>query len=783
MRCQNLLKQHVAGIVAIIGFAITAAFADECIFVSPTGDDNASGTYAAPYKTIAKAKQRVRAIKLTATGPIGVFIRAGIYYLDSTLTFAPEDCGTAASPITYSSYKGEKVVISGGRKITSAWTGTTTMTTTLPMNLKLDQLFLNGKRQIMARYPNYDSSKTLQGFAADAFSPARAARWANVTEGPGYIRAIHWAEWGGQSFIITGKNAANTITQQWVGDNNRGSGINATERMVENLFEELDSPGEWFYRKSTGVLYFMPPTGTNMSTATLEYTLLEELFKVVGTATTRATYLTFNNFTFTQTNRTLFSRPYEKLLGGDWCIVRAGTIFITNAENITVKHCKFDQVGGNAVFISGYNRNHRIYNNIFTSAGATCVAIVGLRSAVRNPQTTENYNTTMPDSTPGPLTQDFPSGVVVDNNSMTDLGVFEKQTSAVQISMSSKITVRHNSVRYCPRAGLNINDGTWGGHILEFNDVIESVRETGDHGPINAWGRDRYWMYGGVCNGCNGLLKRPYCLLDAMYTTIIRNNRVEDHARGGQGIDMDDGVTNYDIYNNLTIGCGIKNREGFYRKNHNNIIIDNGFYAHAWFAGARDSIYKNIMVPGWYNNALDKVTVPETQTYIDYNLYTGGIPGFSKDVGLDAHSVSADPQFINAAAKDYRVKSTSPALALGFVNFPMDSFGRMNVPIDSLGSACVTSIVPRNLPAISFDGIEKNRSGLTVRYILTQKERVSISLYTMDGRMIAKSVNRSENSGSHATFWKWDQRMQSGMFAVVLQAGDKKIIRKVSRID
>jgi len=34
-----------------------------------------------------------------------------------------------------------------------------------------------------------------------------------------------------------------------VGDNNRGSGLHATYRMVENLYEELDAAGEWFYRK------------------------------------------------------------------------------------------------------------------------------------------------------------------------------------------------------------------------------------------------------------------------------------------------------------------------------------------------------------------------------------------------------------------------------------------------------------------------------------------------------------------------------------------------------
>ena len=43
--------------------------------------------------------------------------------------------------------------------------------------------------------------------------------------------------------------------------------------------------------------------------------------------------------------------------------------------------------------------------------------------------------------------------------------------------------------------------------------------------------------------------------------------------------------------------------------------------------------------------------------------------------GRDEHSIVADAQFVDPARGDYRVKDGSPALALGFVNFPMDQFG------------------------------------------------------------------------------------------------------------
>lgn len=40
-----------------------------------------------------------------------------------------------------------------------------------------------------------------------------------------------------------------------------------------------------------------------------------------------------------------------------------------------------------------------------------------------------------------------------------------------------------------PRAGVNINDGFGGGNVLERNLIINTCRESGDHGPFNSWDR------------------------------------------------------------------------------------------------------------------------------------------------------------------------------------------------------------------------------------------------------------------------------------------------------
>jgi hypothetical protein len=671
------------------------------VYVSPTGDDKNAGSISAPIATFAAARDKADQLKAGNT-PVTVFFRAGTYYLDTPVVFGPANSGTAQAPIVYAAYPGEKAVISGGIKVTSAWAVSSgqIMVTTIATNLKVDQLFLNGTRQILARYPNFDSTKILDGFASSCIGTARVALWNNPTEGPGYIRGLQTSLWGGESFIITGKNATNTITQQWVGDNNRGSLLHASYRMVENIFEELDAPGEWYYSKPTGKLYFYPPAGADLGSAVIELASQDELVRIVGTSASKVQYLSFKGLTFTHTYRTLFSKTYEGILQSDWCLARAGCMFIQDAERIRVESCLFDQIGGNGIFMSGYNRNHVVYNNTFTDAGASCVLMVGLQSAVRCPSSWST-TATCTDKTPGPLTADYPAFIRVDNNRMDHFGRFEKQTSGVDLSMTEMDTVRHNTIDNCPRAGINFTDGCWGGHVVEYNWVYKSVLETGDHGPFNAWGRDRNSRWPDDSSATK---------LDAMYTTIVRNNRFEGPS-GDFGIDLDDQASNYMQYNNLLLGGGLKLQWNRYNTYLNNIVARGGnVQFHGVWTKSADYAARNILFgPYIYGTCCFSTgaSIPDSiknniKQFDSNVVYNSGNPptitawGSTTTLytwaqwqaaGLDAHSSIADPLFTDTTRVwanysprgDFSVKAGSPALTLGFKNFPMDSFGVMQV--------------------------------------------------------------------------------------------------------
>ena len=663
------------------------------IYVSPTGDDANDGSIDHPLKTLTAARDLADKRKVNNT-PVTVNLRAGTYYLGAPVEFGPSNSGTANAPIVYAAYGSEKPVISGAIKVTPTWTASSgsVQVATIDKDLKVDQLFLNGKRQVLARYPNYDATKILDGHAADCIDASRVGKWADPTEGPGYIRAEHDSQWGGNDFIITGKSGT-TVTYKWVGDNNRGQGMNTNLRMVENIFEELDAPGEWYYKKSTGQLYFYPPTGTDLTSATIELASQDELFRVVGTsATATVQYITFKGLTFTGTYRTLFSKPYEFLLQGDWAIARAGTVFMTNAENIRVDSCLFDQVGGNGVFMSGHNRNNAVVNSDFEDAGASCVAIVGLQSAVRCAAKSYGNAPTCTDKTPGPQTDDYPAATLVENNTMYNFGRFEKQVAGVQTSMSSKNTIRHNTIHKMPRAGINFSDGCWGGHLVEWNWVYDAVLETSDHGPLNAWGRDRNLLFQNDPTATK---------LDAVDTTTIQNNRFEI-AAPMFGIDLDDQSSNYMQTNNLLIGGGLKVQWSRYNTYVNNILVNGAVIdIHSPWDNSNHIVKNNIVVDdvvySFYSiNNLSTDVKAKIET-LDYNVFYNagkdprlctwlnrGSNPFTWSqwiaAGLDAHSVVADPMFTSATTGDYTVKDGSPALTLGFKNFPMTGFGVTSGP-------------------------------------------------------------------------------------------------------
>lgn len=645
-------------------------------YVSPAGDDSAPGTEAKPFRTPARAQAAARQAK----DPKGttVTLRGGTYYLADTLVFTSADSGTPEAPVVWQASKGETPVFSGGTRLDLRWEPFRDgiFKAQVPEGFTTDQLFVDGERQVLARYPDFDPAvRILGGYSKDAFSPARAARWADPRGG--FIHAMHQHMWGDFHYVITGKDASGAVTYEGGWQNNRRMGMHPEHRFVENLFEELDAPGEWFLDAKARTLYFLPPAGKDMAKAVVEGVRLRHLVEFRGDERDRVTSISLKGITFRHTART-FMENKEPLLRSDWTTYRGGAVWFRGAMECSLEDSVIDQVGGHGVFVDGYNRHVTLRGCEIVRAGGNGIAFVGRPGAVQSPlfEYGQVQDLASIQRTPGPRSQDYPGDCLVDDCLIYLSGRVEKQTAGVQIAMSRGIRVRDCSIYDVPRAGINIGDGCWGGHVIEGCDIFDTVKETGDHGSFNSWGRDRFWRPDNA--EVEAWVKEVpgLPLLDTMRPVLLRNNRWRcDH---GWDIDLDDGTSNYIIRDNLCLNGGLKNREGYHRVVENNVIVGNSFHPHVWYKDSQDVFRHNIVFTPYQPIRVGKPWGKE----VDSNLLhatgaTGATPAkvLQEQSGRDERSVVADARFIDPSRGDYRVKDGSPALALGFRNFPMDRFG------------------------------------------------------------------------------------------------------------
>ncbi len=661
-------------------------------YVSPSGSDKNTGTLESPFATIAQAQAAVRKHKSTHSDEgVTVYLREGKYYLTQPVVFAADDGGSAKAPVVYTAYQDEVPQILGGEKLDGLkWAkhNNNVYKTKVPKGLVFETLFVNGEQQILARYPNYtEDAPAFNGVAADALSKERVAKWKDPTYG--YFHAMHKARWGGVHYQITGKKNKSEVKLEGGTQNNRGSSKHAMFRFVENIFEELDDVHEWYLDRTTSELYWYPPANFEFDQAQFEVAAQEQLFVFKGSLEDPVRHLSIKGLTLKRTIRT-FMKTADRLLRSDWTIYRGGVVHFEGTENCALRDCNLSDLGGNAVFFNHYNKDCSVEGCHIYNVGGSGVCFVGDIKTVWH----ENYNIgEAPDLdgmnfTRGPKTNNYPQNCSVDNNLIHNIGMVEKQTAGVHISLSAYITVSRNSIYDVPRAGINISEGKWGGHILEYNDVFLTVQETHDHGAFNSWGRDRYYTKNRGAAG-DRVAVHGYDLvkLDMLEKIVIRNNRFRcDH---GWDIDLDDGSAWYEVYNNVCLSGGIKLRDGMLRTVYNNLNINNSMNLHVWLKNSGDVVTNNISTHGYF-----PIGMRNWGKLLDKNLFfqKESLKKIQNSYGTDANSVYGDPEFADPESGDYTVTNSKLAKAIGWSNFPMDQFG---VQKPSLKAIALTPEFPK----------------------------------------------------------------------------------------
>jgi Carbohydrate esterase 2 N-terminal len=280
-----------------VAAAASSASSSTSLYVSPTGSGTACSA-AAPC-SLSQARTEVRALAPSMTGDIDIELLGGTYRLTSTFQLGPQDSGENGHNVVYQAAAGQTPVITGAEQVTG-WSeydpSKGIYRAAVPVGTQSSQLFVNGVRAQRARSALNPSGFTLSG-SSFVTSDSSYASFTNQSQ----IQIVDDNDWkqmrcplssitatssGGSSLNVNPTCFANNNTNvPNAGFPFNGSGLPALNGIswIENAYQLLSQPGQFYLDSGAGYLYYIPLSGQSMATADVELPTQQELVDLSGT--------------------------------------------------------------------------------------------------------------------------------------------------------------------------------------------------------------------------------------------------------------------------------------------------------------------------------------------------------------------------------------------------------------------------------------------------------------------------------------------------------------------
>jgi hypothetical protein len=390
--------------------------------------------------------------------------------------------------------------------------------------------------------PAGDNYGVPRGFTVKKGALPHIANWSKPTTG--FVHAFHSGYWGSWVFQIASVNSTQNRIMFGRGGFQEARGSRSGGAFyVANIFEELDSPNEWFLDKDTRTLYFMP---NETMPKVFVASQIPCLISISGSDHENSVNnVSVKGLILTETSRT-YMRDYMVPGGGDWSVHRGGTMYLTNTRNITVTRNLFTQLGSNGLALIDYNDATTITLNEYVWLADSAIILVGSTNGI------DGFSM---------VTQ--PANTLIQSNLIHETGIYIKQSSPVLIAVSRSVSVVGNLMFNMPRAAININDGFYGNHTISWNVLFNSVRETSDHGHINSWDRQPF-LSDGLQPGVPSLRQ---------HESYIHHNTLFNNYHSLFPLDHDDGSCFYEDSYNFQVYTGRKNYLGHSKSDHHQIYV------------------------------------------------------------------------------------------------------------------------------------------------------------------------------------------------------------------
>ena len=444
-------------------------------------------------------------------------------------------------------------------------------------------------------------------------------------------RPARWANWMFEVDASKYDAVANNFTFGYGGFQGARGSDKGGDFFIENVFEELDNPGEFFHDEKTGKLYlYHNGTGAPPAATTIVVPQQQVLVNVSGTQWDPVKDVNLAGVTYTAAAYT-YMEPHGVPSAGDWALERMGAVFLQGTEGAVIEGCTFERLDGNAVMISGFNRNATVRHSDFSFIGGNAIASWGYTNETATDRGRPGIVAlNAPDAGIDGTDGEHPRYNQIISNTAREVGLYEKQSSFYVQAKTAQSFIQGNVFFNGPRAGINSNDGFGGGDDISRNLVFSSCRESGDHGPFNSWDRQPFLTT--VRDGTPSITPA---------VRTIHHNFFIDNYSPQENVDNDDGSAYYNTHDNFFVygGNGMKNDFGGHDNYHHGNIYGwvgqaIGFYDAPMLDGHEDKFYNNQVVMTGTNFGSPTCT-GTGQTQIHDNKYytsTGKMTECSKDL-------------------------------------------------------------------------------------------------------------------------------------------------------
>ncbi|NLX99134.1 MAG: right-handed parallel beta-helix repeat-containing protein [Rhodopirellula sp.] len=660
---------------------------------------------------------------------IAVLLRGGTYRVTDTIVFSLEDSGSDDQRITYAAYPGEVPILSAAtpvpnwqpledpapglpkqahgkvwvadasfvRSLKQKQTPSPTVATQDDRGWSFFTLYTGGTRLPRARGPGFSPTRAMDRGSRDHqtihFTSQSLRSWPRLEEAELLIIPSHF--WVSDILPLESVDeAAGTARAAVPGTYPLGKN-GMTDRptaWIENVFEALDEPGEWVLDSKQARLYLWPESGRPPENEILVPTLAEIIriegkIDYDGPRDTPVKNLVFRGLTFTHGDRFSWHGQTGWGLQHDWerFDSPSAMLRLRGAEGCAVEDCRFTEAGSTGVRLDLHARENHIRGNRFDRLGGVGILLAGY----------------------GPGTKDVNRANQVTNNYVHDIGQLYWGSPAIFAWQSGENRIAQNHIHHIPYTGICVTGRiSWdpGGvgecsrtvrwkevgvdpagprkqlswhqrepllhsrnNRVERNEIHNAMEVTGDGNCIYVSGagagnvvREDY------CHDCYGRYMNAVIRCDDdQHGTLIERNLLHRTRGYGEGI-ISKGEN--DILGNIIADLRPQDRHrGYlvfpYGSPKGSKIERNVFY----------SCCRRQIVCG-EGSARGSEPAPRlSDTDADFNLYfCTEDPDWGKQhlnrqqpLGVETHSLSADPQFIAPALADFRFRLGSPALKLG----------------------------------------------------------------------------------------------------------------------